>query len=93
MYRFLVIGVTALAALASTGSALAWSWPADGPVLRSFQMGTDAYAGGQHRGNTYETTSAKHDIGPKSPEMPESLKNAERNADGIKRRLQRDVSP
>ncbi|MBA2295879.1 MAG: peptidoglycan DD-metalloendopeptidase family protein, partial [Actinobacteria bacterium] len=50
MHRLLVIGVTALVALASSGSAIAWSWPADGQVVRPFQMGADAYAGGQHRG-------------------------------------------
>jgi Peptidase family M23 len=30
--------------------ALAWTWPADGPVLRLFALGDDPYAGGQHRG-------------------------------------------
>ena len=30
--------------------ALAWAWPADGPVLRPFVLGDDPYAGGQHRG-------------------------------------------
>jgi Peptidase family M23 len=30
--------------------ALAWAWPVDGPVLRSFVLGDDPYAGGQHRG-------------------------------------------
>jgi hypothetical protein len=30
--------------------ALAWAWPADGPVLRPFTLGDDPYAGGQHRG-------------------------------------------
>ena len=28
----------------------AWTWPADGPVLRPFALGADPYAGGQHRG-------------------------------------------
>ena len=28
----------------------AWTWPADGAVLREFSVGTDKYAGGQHRG-------------------------------------------
>ena len=31
-------------------SAGAWSWPADGDVLRPFALGGDAYAAGQHRG-------------------------------------------
>ena len=26
------------------------AWPADGPVLRPFQLGADPYAAGQHRG-------------------------------------------
>jgi Peptidase family M23 len=30
--------------------ALAWTWPADGPVLRTFEYGEDPYAAGQHRG-------------------------------------------
>jgi hypothetical protein len=30
--------------------ALAWTWPADGPVLRAFELGDDPYAAGQHRG-------------------------------------------
>jgi len=30
--------------------ALAWTWPADGPVLRPFVLGDDPYSGGQHRG-------------------------------------------
>ena len=39
-----------LLCLVSPPSALAWSWPADGPVLRPFSVGPDPYAGGQHRG-------------------------------------------
>jgi len=31
-------------------SAQAWSWPAEGQVLRPFQFGGDPYAAGQHRG-------------------------------------------
>ena len=50
MHRLLVIGATALAALAFGGSAAAWSWPAEGQVLRPFVLGGDAYAAGQHRG-------------------------------------------
>jgi hypothetical protein len=30
--------------------ALAWTWPADGPVLEAFELGDDPYAAGQHRG-------------------------------------------
>ena len=39
-----------LAALALSSSAGAWSWPADGDMLRPFAFGGDAYAAGQHRG-------------------------------------------
>jgi Peptidase family M23 len=50
VHRLLVIGVAALAALTFCGSGSAWTWPADGEVLRPFGMGPDPYAGGQHRG-------------------------------------------
>ncbi len=50
MHRFLVAGVAALAALALSTPAGAWTWPADGTVLRPFGLGSDPYAGGQHRG-------------------------------------------
>ena len=36
--------------LVATAGALAWTWPADGPVLRPFSVGPDPYAAGQHRG-------------------------------------------
>ena len=39
-----------LAALATGPTAHAWIWPAAGPVLRPFSLGSDPYAGGQHRG-------------------------------------------
>ena len=50
MHRLLVFAATGLAALALSGSAVAWSWPSDGDVLRPFALGGDAYAAGQHRG-------------------------------------------
>lgn len=50
MHRLLAIGVAALWAVVSCGIAAAWSWPADGQVLRPFTLGADAYAAGQHRG-------------------------------------------
>ncbi len=50
MHRLLVFAATGLAALALSGSAMAWSWPSDGDVLRPFALGGDAYAAGQHRG-------------------------------------------
>jgi septal ring factor EnvC (AmiA/AmiB activator) len=42
--------VAAAAALVAPATALAWSWPVEGPVLRAFSFGDDPYAGGQHRG-------------------------------------------
>jgi hypothetical protein len=50
MHRILAIGAVAVLALALVGAASAWSWPADGAVLRPFALGPDVYAGGQHRG-------------------------------------------
>ena len=41
MHRLLVIGVALLAALALAGPHAAWSWPADGQVLRPFALGAD----------------------------------------------------
>ena len=49
MRRILVAAVV-LTALAVSPAARAWTWPVDGPVLRSFALGDDAYAAGQHRG-------------------------------------------
>ena len=39
-----------IGALAGGSPAWAWTWPADGAVLREFSVGTDTYAAGQHRG-------------------------------------------
>ena len=50
MHRLLIVGAAGLAALALSSSAGAWSWPAEGDVLRPFALGGDAYAAGQHRG-------------------------------------------
>jgi murein DD-endopeptidase MepM/ murein hydrolase activator NlpD len=50
VHRFLAIGLAATLALGLCSEAAAWSWPADGAVLRPFALGADAYAGGQHRG-------------------------------------------
>src|SRR6185436_15210203 len=44
------VGVAVLVALALSAPAAAWTWPADGSVLRPFGMGADPYAAGQHRG-------------------------------------------
>ena len=50
MHRLLLFGAASLVALCLTSPASAWSWPADGDVLRPFTLGGDAYAAGQHRG-------------------------------------------
>jgi len=50
VHRLLIVGAVGLAALALSSSAGAWSWPAEGDVLRPFALGLDAYAAGQHRG-------------------------------------------
>ena len=50
MHRFLAIGAACLLAMVLSGNAAAWSWPADGAVLRPFSLGAEAYAAGQHRG-------------------------------------------
>src|SRR6478736_2703047 len=39
-----------LLALVAAPTAGAWSWPVGGAVLRTFSLGDDPYAGGQHRG-------------------------------------------
>jgi hypothetical protein len=50
VHRLLVIGAAVLAALVLNGPAEAWTWPADGAVVRPFSLGADSYAAGQHRG-------------------------------------------
>ena len=48
--RRVLSAAVVLAAFAAVPVAAAWTWPVDGPVLRAFSLGSDAYAGGQHRG-------------------------------------------
>ena len=50
MRRLLVLLPVLIAFQAGVQPALAWTWPAAGPVLRPFTLGDDPYAGGQHRG-------------------------------------------
>lgn len=51
MRRLVVLTfAAALTAMTLTASAVAWTWPVDGQVIRAFSMGDDPYAGGQHRG-------------------------------------------
>src|SRR4029453_4893454 len=44
------LGVVLCWALVAGTPAWAWSWPADGAVLRGFSVTSDTYAAGQHRG-------------------------------------------
>ncbi len=50
MKRLLALLPALIAFQAGAPPALAWTWPAEGPVLRPFVFGVDPYAGGQHRG-------------------------------------------
>src|SRR5262245_10162369 len=43
-------GLVVLLFLALAPAARAWSWPSSGAVLRPFNLGSDPYLGGQHRG-------------------------------------------
>ena len=42
--------IVACSSLLLAPAASAWTWPAAGAVLRPFSLGSDPYAGGQHRG-------------------------------------------
>src|SRR2546426_7006139 len=46
----IVVCAIAAAVLIAPSPALGWSWPVTGPVLVRFSLGSDPYAGGQHRG-------------------------------------------
>ncbi len=48
--RLLILGSALLVSLGIAPSAMAWTWPLGGPVLRPYSLGPDAYAAGQHRG-------------------------------------------
>lgn len=48
--RALVAAVVFAVALVVPAVASGWSWPVNGPVLQTFTLGDDPYAGGQHRG-------------------------------------------
>src|SRR5262245_36378650 len=50
MKRLIALLPVLIAFQAGAPPALAWTWPADGPVLRPFTFGADPYAAGQHRG-------------------------------------------
>ncbi len=48
--RRLVVVLMTLACLVASPNASAWTWPLGGDVLRPYVLGSDPYAGGQHRG-------------------------------------------
>jgi Peptidase family M23 len=50
MKRLVALLPVLIAFQAGAPPALAWTWPAEGPVLRPFVLGEDPYVGGQHRG-------------------------------------------
>jgi hypothetical protein len=50
MKRLVILLPVILALQVGVEPALAWTWPVDGPVLRPFELGSDPYAAGQHRG-------------------------------------------
>ena len=50
LFSTAVMSAFVLVLLVAPSGALAWTWPADGPVLRPFSVGADPYAAGQHRG-------------------------------------------
>src|SRR5262245_8280806 len=45
-----VLALAAVGLILAAAPAAAWTWPVDGPVVRSFSVGDNPYAGGQHRG-------------------------------------------
>jgi hypothetical protein len=50
MRRIFILLPALLALQVGVSPALAWTWPVDGPVLQTFNLGSDPYQGGQHRG-------------------------------------------
>jgi Peptidase family M23 len=50
MKRVVALLPVLIAFQAGAPPALAWTWPADGPVLQPFVLGDDPYAADQHRG-------------------------------------------
>src|SRR5262245_54288293 len=50
MPRVFVLLPALLALQVGVSPALAWTWPVDGPVLQTFNLGPDPYRGDQHRG-------------------------------------------
>jgi Peptidase family M23 len=64
MKRLVALLPVLIAFQAGAPPALAWTWPADGPVLRPFVFGEDPYAGGQHRGVDVAGPAGAHVLSP-----------------------------
>ena len=60
------VGLVALVLLLLAPPAGAWTWPASGPVLQEFQLGTNPYAGGQHRGIAVGGAEGEAVLAPRS---------------------------
>ena len=68
--RWLVCASLCVAwALVSGAPAWAWTWPADGEVLRGYAVGADEYAAGQHRGIDIAVGDARSIRAPASGEV------------------------
>jgi hypothetical protein len=50
MKTIAVVLPVVFAFLVGAAPASAWTWPVEGPVIQQFSLGSDPYAGGQHRG-------------------------------------------
>src|SRR5262245_38149767 len=48
--RLVAVVLAAATVLLLPAAAHAWTWPSGGAVLRPFSVGSDPYAGGEHRG-------------------------------------------
>ena len=65
-----LVGICVIvSALVIAPSSWAWTWPADGAVLREFSVSADRYAGGQHRGVDIALGDARAVLAPASGQV------------------------
>ncbi len=64
MRRRTVLLPVLLTFLVGAEPALAWTWPADGPVQQPFTYVGDPYGGGQHRGIDIDAAPGSHVVAP-----------------------------
>ena len=64
MKQRIVLLPVLLAFLVGAEPALAWTWPADGPVRQLFTYVGDPYGGGQHRGIDIDATPGSSVVAP-----------------------------